>query len=68
MRGREREREGEREGGRGRGREGEKAVNSPAVCNWGMFFAESHSARLFLGVLGENMTGNGNSSLYFVMQ
>lgn len=33
-----------------------------------MFLAESHSARLFLGISGENTTGNGNCFLYSVMQ
>ena len=32
-----------------------------------MLLAESHSARLFLGVSDGKMTGNGNSPLYCVI-
>ena len=39
----------------------------PAVWSWGMLLAESHSARLFLGVSDGKMTGNGNSPLYCVI-
>ena len=40
----------------------------PAAWNCGMPLAESHSARLFLGISGEKTTGKGNCFLYSVMQ